>query len=351
LLDALTAVGLLAIVLDTWPKFGGLYHHIFLATIFLVWGALLVDFVVKVALNGSGGRLRTYVASPEGMIDLAVVLVLPLGYLLAPHRDAPLFALFWTLRYVRDSDGLVLFWRIIERARVALLGIASIFLLIFLIASTLAYIFERDAQPEWFGSVPQAMWWAIVSLTTTGYGDAIPVTLWGRFLAGWVMVGGTVMFALQAGVIASAFAEELKRRHFLSTWDLVMSVSFFRGLGAASIADIVRLLRVRDVAKGTVIVHAGDPGDAMYFIVSGEAAVQFHPTPVILEAGGFFGEMALLFGRPRSADVVATKPSVLLVLDIADFRELAGHRPEIVDAIEKEGRRRREENEALHRGQ
>jgi voltage-gated potassium channel len=83
----------------------------------------------------------------------------------------------------------------------------------------------------------------------------------------------------------------------------------------------------------------------MYFIVSGEVAVQLAPNPVILGEGSFFGEMALLFDAPRSATVIATKPSVLLVLDIADFRILAGRRPEIVDAIEAEGKKRLQAND------
>jgi voltage-gated potassium channel len=351
-LDALTAIGLLAIILNTSPSFGAGGHRLFRVAILVVWIVLAVEYAARFGAAATKRRLLAYIVSAQGLIDLLAVIALPAGFLLAPDRhDVPLFAFVWTLRYIRDSEDLGLFWRIIERSRLALLSIASLFLLIFLAAATLAYLFERNAQPDAFGSVPQAMWWAIVSLTTTGYGDVVPVTLWGRFLAGWVMVGGTVMFALQAGIIATAFAEELKRRHFLNTWDLVMAVGFFQGLGAAAIADIVRLLRARDVAAGTAIVRVGEPGDAMYFIVSGECAVQFRPAPVLIGAGGFFGEMALLFGTPRSADVIATKSSVLLVLDIADFRELAGRRPEIVDAIEKEGRRRREENAALHRGQ
>ena len=67
----------------------------------------------------------------------------------------------------------------------------------------------------------------------------------------------------------------------------------------------------------------------------------------MLGPGQFFGEMALLFGTPRSATVTATKPSVLLVLDIADFRELAGRRPDVVDLIEAEGKRRRDANSGI----
>jgi voltage-gated potassium channel len=233
---------------------------------------------------------------------------------------------------------------VFRRALPALVTVVTVFLVTLLIAATLAYVFERRVQPQVFGSIPQSLWWAIVTLSTTGYGDVVPATIWGRLLAAWVMVAGIVLFALWAGIIANAFGEELQRRHFLNTWDLVAEVPFFRTLGAAAIADIVNLLHPRDAAAGAVVVREGQAGDSMYFIVSGEATAMVSPEPVGLGPGAFFGEMALLYGTPRSTTVVATKPSVLLVLDVADFRLLAGRRPELVTVIEEEGRRRRELN-------
>jgi voltage-gated potassium channel len=341
LFHGLTTIGLSAMVLGTSQTVGASEHRFLFAIIVVVWCCIATEFIFRLWTARHG--LHAYLASAEGLIDFAAAIALPLGWLLAPDpRDAPLFAVVWTLRYIRHSTGLVLFWRVMQRSRTPLLSIAGLFLVMFVTVATLAYVFERNTQPEAFGSVPRAMWWAIATMTTTGYGDIVPTSIWGRLLAGWVMVGGIVMFALQAGIIATAFGEELRRRHFLHTWDLVKAVTFFHGLGAAAIADIVRLMHARDVVQGTVVVREGAPGDAMYFIVSGEATVQLRPEPVILGPGSFFGEMALLFGTPRSATVIATKPSVLLVLDIADFRELAGRRPEIVNAIEAEGKRRRD---------
>jgi len=348
LLDGLTAVALVLAIAGTTNALTPIEHRAIFVALAGVWSLMTLEFLTKLYQAPSRHGFIAYFTSAEGLIDVVSVVALPFGWVLAGH-DSNLFALIWILRYIRDDTRLGLFLRVIERSRAPLLSLASVFLIVFIAAATLAYLFERNIQPDAFGSIPKAMWWAIVTLTTTGYGDVLPATVWGRILAGWVMIGGIVMFSLQAGVIATAFAEELRRRHFLHTWDLVMSVSFFQGLGAAAIADIVRLLHSRDVSKDTVIVQAGDPGDAMYFIVSGEAAVQLRPQPVVLGPGGFFGEMALLFGTPRSADVVATKPSVLLVLDIADFRDLAGRRPEIVTTIETEGLRRRAENASLHR--
>lgn len=343
--SGLTTIGLLAMILDTSPAIDGLQHHALVGLVVAVWAAMTASFTLRIRRLSTWGERRAYLASAYGLIDVASVISLPFGWLVTSEpRDALLFGLVWSLRYVRHAAGLNLFWRVMQRSRTALLSIASLFIAIFFAASTLAYVFERNVQPEAFGSISRAMWWSVVTITTTGYGDQLPVTLWGRLLAGWVMIGGVVMFALWAGIVATAFGEELQRRHFLHTWDLVATVPFFQKLGAATVADIVRLLEVRDVGEGTVILRKGDAGDTMYFLVSGEATVQVAPEPVVLEPGNFFGEMALLFGAPRSATVIATQPSVLLVLDIADLRELAGRRPELVNLIETEARRRSEAN-------
>jgi voltage-gated potassium channel len=343
--NGLATIGLLAMILNTAPAATTAQRLLFSSTVIAVSAAMTAMLAFHLwTVPGWRKRLR-YIASTEGMIDLASACALPFGWLIMPDpQDALLFALIWALRYIRHASGLALFWRVMHRSRTALLSILSLFIAIFFVASSLAYIFERHAQPDAFGSIPRAMWWAIVTMTTTGYGDMLPVTIWGRLLAGWVMVGGVVMFALQAGIIAAAFAAELQRRHFLHIWDLVTRVPLFQKLGAATIADIVRRLEMRDVSKGAVIVRRGEPGDTMYFFVSGEAAVLLDSTTITLNPGSFFGEMALLFGAPRAATVVATKPSVLLVLDVADLRELAARRPELVNLIEAEARRRKDAN-------
>ena len=66
------------------------------------------------------------------------------------------------------------------------------------------YHFEHEAQPEQFGSIPASLWWAIVSLTTVGYGDAYPITAAGKFFAGIVLIIGIGIVALPTGLIASA---------------------------------------------------------------------------------------------------------------------------------------------------
>jgi voltage-gated potassium channel len=117
-------------------------------------------------------------------------------------------------------------------------------------------------------------------------------------------------------------------------------VPFFSRVGAATIAEVARLLRPRDAAAGAVIVRRGQPGDSMYFVVEGEVEVQLRPQPVRLGPGEFFGEIALITGGPRTATVLATQPTRLLALELADFRGLAASRPELTEVIDAEARRR-----------
>ena len=81
-----------------------------------------------------------------------------------------------------------------------------------LIASTGIYIFEKDAQPDKFGSIPEAMWWAIAALTTVGYGDAYPITPVGKIIGSIVTLLGIGMVALPSGILASSFSERMRQR-------------------------------------------------------------------------------------------------------------------------------------------
>src|SRR5271165_5735408 len=171
-------------------------------------------------------------------------------------------------------------------------------------------------------------------------GDVVPITPLGRMLGGVVMMSGIIVFALWAGILATGFAEETRRREFLRTWDLVAKVPFFHDIGASIIADVARLLRPREYPAGAVIFRRGEHGDCMYFIASGEVEIRLAPDPIYLGAGQFFGEIALLTGGPRTATVVAACASTLLLLDIADFRDLVGRQPDLARIINEEAERR-----------
>jgi voltage-gated potassium channel len=255
---------------------------------------------------------------------------------------ASLFGFIWAFKLVRYSPGLASLERVISNARQALLSVLLGFGILLLCAASLAYLLERSTQPDVFGSIPAALWWAIVTMTTTGYGDVVPQTVLGRMLSGVVMISGIAVIALWAGILATGYFEETRRREFLRTWDLVAKVPFFHDVGAGVIADVAQLLRRRDYPAGAVIVRRGERGDCMYFLVSGEVEVRLRPESLYRGPGYFFGELALLTGDPRNATIVAMQHCTLLRLDIVDFRQLLGRQPELARIIHAEAEQRRE---------
>jgi voltage-gated potassium channel len=140
--------------------------------------------------------------------------------------------------------------------------------------------------------------------------------------------------------LASGFSQELRRRDFLESWDLVVRLPLFRGLGSSALAEIARLLKVQNCPPETAIVRQGQPGDSMFFIAEGEAEVRTPTARIRLRAGQFFGEKSLISGEPRNANVVAVMPTRLLRLDVIDFRDLAARQPELLQMIESENARR-----------
>jgi len=320
----------------------------------LTYGALVfftIEYAVRLIFasdHGPSAGHRTprsarlvWMISFSGVIDLLAWLpfagALALG--MAP-ADARLFGVLWILKLGRHSPRLGLLGRVLRRARAPVLTVFFAFLIVLVASATLAHLIEGPHQPGAFGTIPDALWWAITTLTTTGYGDVVPITPLGRLLGGVVEVCGILLFALWAGILATEFGYEMRRQEFLQSWDLVAKVPYFQDSDATTIADVARLLQPREIASGTIVMRRGEPGDSMYFIVEGEIEIRIKPHPVRLGPGSFFGEIALITGGPRTATAVATRKSMLLALDIVDFRDIAARHPELMRAINEEARRR-----------
>src|SRR4029450_9194138 len=159
-----------------------------------------------------------------------------------------------------------------------LLSVLVIFLMVVFLASVAEYFLERDVQPATFGSVPAALWWAVVTLTTTGYGDVVPITPLGRLVAAMVMISVLGVFGLWTGILATGFAAETRRDNFLKTWESAPKVPFFAPLGPAAIADVSHVLRTMDLPPRTMIIRKGQQGDCLYFIAAGEVEVDLPGT-------------------------------------------------------------------------
>ncbi|MBS0335620.1 MAG: cyclic nucleotide-binding domain-containing protein [Proteobacteria bacterium] len=294
-------------------------------------------------VSAARARLR-WMVSPEGIIDLLAVLpavATAYGGARLGAESASVFVLLWVLKLATHAPGVGLIARVFHNERSALSAAAALFVIVLFSAATIAHWLEAERQPEHFGSIPASLWWAVVTLTTTGYGDVVPLSSAGRVLGGLLMLCGICVLALLAGILANGFAAEVRRREFVRIWELVARVPFFAEVGAIAITDIVDRLRSRSYPEGATVIRKGAAGDSMFFIVTGEVEVRIGERALELRDGDFFGEMALLDRKPRSADVVTLTPCTVLVLNVADFYQLAGQQPTLIAAIEAEAKRRR----------
>lgn len=172
---------------------------------------VLTVFTVEYALRlwAAPSRLR-YAFSFYGMIDLLSILpsILLIGYdihALRALRLLRVLRLLKLMRYVAAFERLAQAFRSVLDELLVFAGLAAIVL--YLCASAI-YWFEHTAQPEAFASIPHAMWWAIVTLTTVGYGDVYPVTAGGRLFTGIMLLVALGIVAVPTGLVASALSSE-----------------------------------------------------------------------------------------------------------------------------------------------
>ena len=269
-----------------------------------------------------------YMTSFVGLVDLLAVLPALLALVVPIPVDAlRLLRVARLLKLARYTPALNLFAAVIRNESRALLATLLVVAVLLVLEATIMYTLERGAQPKVFASIPHAMWWAIVTIATVGYGDMFPITPAGKVFGGMVMVIGIAVFAVPAGILATGFASEIRKRDFVVTWQTVANVPLFAGLDAARIAEIARLLKRQVVPAQFAVVRRGDPADAMFFIMGGEVQVDVAPRPVRLTKGQYFGEIALLRDTVRTATVTTLSECQLLSLDVADFRRLLDSNP------------------------
>jgi voltage-gated potassium channel len=342
-LVAIICLNVVAVAAETvpsvWARFGAALERlawlsiaVFAAEYVLrIWSAAELPFSANrnrwsARLIHAGGALQ--------VVDLLAFLPAGAAMLLVEDQGTvSALRLLCFLKLARYSPALHSLGRVIAAERGALLGALLVMLSFLLLAGTGMYLIERDVQPIVFGTLPNALWWALVTLATVGYGDAIPLTPTGRLFTAVMIICGVAVYALPIGIIATGFAQELTRRDFMVTWTLLARVPLFAGLDAAAVAQIMTLLESRTYEAGEQIVRAGEPGESMFFIASGEVIVAADHGEVRLGQGEFFGEMSILEHRPRGHNVSAASYCRLLLLNRDDFERMGRRHPHILDQI------------------
>lgn len=340
-LVALIVVNITALVLESVPSLAAAHGRVFY-WIELVSAVLFtLEYAVRLWVAPEHARYRdlsdwaarrAYALSPPALLDFLATV--PLYTALLGYGDLKILLLFRLLRFFklgRYSPGMASLGAALHAERKALAACIVILIGVMLLSATAMHFVEHDVQPEKFGTIPDAMWWAIVTLTTVGYGDAFPISPLGKVVASLTAVMGLVMLALPVGIIATAFAQEIHRREFVVTWSMLARVPLFSGLNAAEIAEIMHALRAQTVRGGGIVLRPHEPVHSLFFVASGEVELVEPDGSRRLDEGCYFGELCLteLAAAEGGIAARATVATKLLVLDPADFRLLMLRHPEL----------------------
>lgn len=347
---ALIILNLAAVALETVPEFDSRYGWLFELIEVVSLVVFTVEYVLRlwVAVEHTPFQRRSplaarwrYAVSAPGLVDL--IAVLPFWFTLVLPPDWRVLLVLRMVRFLkiaRYSPAMRSLLDVLYGERRALFGCFVILCGVTLLAAAIMHLVEGRVQPDKLGTIPDAMWWAIVTLGTIGYGDVVPVTLAGKVVAAVTIFLGLIMIALPVGIIANAFNVEIHRRDFVVTWSMVAKVPLFSGLDAGEIAAIMRLLRAQQFEPGAVIVRRGEPGHSMYFIAAGQVDITLPDHPVRLGAGHFFGEVAVLQRTRRSATITAVTRTSLLALTADDLHALMERDPRISERLRETARNR-----------
>ena len=154
-----------------------------------------------------------FTVQPMSLVDLAAIapfyLAMVVGIDLRFLRVLRLLRIFKLTRY---SSALSVLLDVLREEASSFAAGLFVMIVLLVVAASGAYLVEHQAQPDGFGSIPDAMWWAVATLTTVGYGDVTPATAMGKVFGAMVALIGVGMAALPAGIIASGMTDQLRRR-------------------------------------------------------------------------------------------------------------------------------------------
>jgi voltage-gated potassium channel len=251
-----------------------------------------------------------------------LVLVVPLDL-----RVLRIFRLLRLVKLARYSQALPALLAVVYAQRSALFASFILMLCVMCFSADLMHIAEGGVQPNVFGNMPEAMYWAITTLTTVGYGDKVPITPIGKLIAGVTEVSGLLLFALPIGILANGFVSDLYRRQFAITWSMIKRQPLLLGMDVQAVSEVFDALSAKLIREHTQIAVMGQTANVLYLIAGGQASLEGKTESYELEAGDVFGQESLEVGATFQFTVTARSEMRLLVLTGDDLRRLANKYP------------------------
>ncbi len=238
-LITLIILNIVAVVLETVDSIYYVYKLYFIIFERVSTFIFLIEYIMRVWVsieqNSSKKKLSKvvvrlkYMITWPAIIDLLAVLsgLLPMIFEI-DLRILRALRMLRLLKFSRYFKVMNLLLGVLKEERQSFLAAMFLLTIAMLIASTGIYIFEKDAQPDKFGSIPEAMWWAVATLTTVGYGDVTPITAMGKIFGALITIIGIGTVALPSGILASGFSDQLKRRK--NTYEKELSIAMQDGI-------------------------------------------------------------------------------------------------------------------------
>lgn len=221
----LIVANVIAVTLETVDEIYQAYAPAF--TLFEIISVIIfsIEYLLRIWVSASNHASRfdasfrrrlSYMLSPSGMIDLLAILPAFLPFFTSVDlRWLRILRLLRMFKISHYSSALEDFFSAIYHERTAFAGALYLFCVTLFLSSALMYLVEHSAQPEVFSSIPETLWWSLITLTTVGYGDVAPITAIGKVIGGITAFMGVCVVALMTGIVASAFSSQVSRRQDL----------------------------------------------------------------------------------------------------------------------------------------
>ena len=220
-LISLIVLNIIAVLLETVDSIYNQFKVEFLYFERISTIIFLIEYLLRVWVSIEGKKDKEgpiiarfkYIITWPAIIDLLAVLsgILPMIFEV-DLRILRALRMIRLLKFSRYFKVMNLLLGVLKEEKQSFLAAMFLLTIAMLIASTGIYIFEKDAQPDKFGSIPESMWWAVATLTTVGYGDVTPITPMGKLFGALITIIGIGTVALPSGILASGFSDQLKRR-------------------------------------------------------------------------------------------------------------------------------------------
>jgi voltage-gated potassium channel len=348
LLIALIVSNVVAVILETVPDLYNPYRAYFSAFEQFTVYVFAVEYFVRLWSSLEDPRIGT--ARPiRGRFLFALRPMMIVDFLsFAPYfialalggavdlRALRVLRLLRLLKIARYSQAMPALLGVLYAERRGLFGAFILLIFTVCVSAEVMHVIEGPGQPKAFGTLPGAMYWAIATLTTVGYGDETPITWMGKLWAGITMVTGLVLFALPVGIIATGFVNGLHKREFSITWSMVKRQPLFDGFEIEATRQMLDTMGATVVQDHTRITVAGQSANMFYLIISGKAHAEDESGSWDLEPGDIIGEESLNDHANYTRTVWARTEMRMMNLLGEDLRRLARKYPLLGQRIRNE---------------